>query len=113
MAEPGFVEVTGTGGASAPPDVLTASLAAEATETGVAEALGSAGDAMSRMLAALRERAVGDDDIRSTGLRLHPDHDRSGRPSGFQAWSGVEVTIRDLASSGAVLAAARESWAGC
>jgi uncharacterized protein len=109
MADPGFVEVTGTGGASAPPDVLTASLAAEAMGTGVAEALGAANDAMRRMLTALRQQGVGDDDIRTSGIRLHPDYDSSGKPSGFWAWSGIEVTVRDLEASGVVLAAAVEA----
>jgi uncharacterized protein YggE len=107
MPDPGFVEVTGSGSASAPPDALTASLAAEATAAGVAEALDAANQSLTAMMTALRAQGVDDADIRTSGIRLHPDFDHvSGRPSGFRAWTGIEVTVRELQTSGAVLSGA-------
>jgi uncharacterized protein YggE len=107
VTETGYLEVTGSGSASAPPDALIASLAAEATAPGVAEALDAADTAMVAMTAALRRHGVADTDLGTSGIQLQPDyHGSSGRPQGFRAWSGLTVTLRDLPASGDALAAA-------
>jgi uncharacterized protein YggE len=104
-----FIEVIGTGAADVASDHLRLHLAAESSAVSVADAFDSADAALRHMLAALRERGATDDDLRSTGIEVHPDHDKGGDRSGFRASMGVAVVLRDLASAGTVLAAAIEA----
>ena len=101
-----FLEVIGTGAADAASDHLRLQLAAESSAASVADAFDAADAALRRMLAVFREHGATDEDLRSTEIAVHPDHDKGGDRSGFRASIGVAVVLRDLASAGTVLAAA-------
>ncbi|MQA27017.1 MAG: DUF541 domain-containing protein [Micromonosporaceae bacterium] len=100
------VVVTGTGRVSLPPDVLTARLGAEATTTGVQEALDRCSVAMTALAAALREGAVADRDRRTSGSTLHQAHDHTGQPRGWTAVQELTVRLRDLDRAGELISAA-------
>jgi uncharacterized protein len=104
-----FIEVIGTGAADVASNHLRLHLAAESSAASVADAFDTADAALRRMVAALRERGATDEDLRSTEIGVHPDHDKDGNRSGFRASMGVTVVLRDLASAGTVLAAAIEA----
>jgi uncharacterized protein len=104
-----FIEVIGTGAADVASNHLQLHLAVESSAASVADAFDTADAALTRMLAALREHGATDEDLRSTEIGVHPDHDKDGNRSGFRASMGVTVALRDLASAGTVLAAAIEA----
>jgi uncharacterized protein YggE len=104
-----FIEVIGTGAADVASNHLRLHLAAESSAASVADAFDAAEAALTRMLAALREHGATDEDLRSTEIDIHPDHDKGGNRSGFRASMGVSVVLRDLASAGTVLAATIEA----
>jgi uncharacterized protein len=109
MTESTFVEVTGLGAASAPPDEMRAHLVAEVVASTVAQAFTDAGAALQAMLATLREHGAADEDLRSTGIELYSDRERHGLRGRFQAAMSVEAVLRDLESAGAALSAAVEA----
>lgn len=99
----------GTGAADVASNHLRLHLAAESSAASVADAFDAADAALRRMLAVLQEHGATDEDLRSTEIEVHPDHDKGGDRSGFRASMGVAVVLRDLASAGRVLAAAVEA----
>jgi len=109
MAEETFVEVTGVGSAATTPDRLRAQLAAVSGASTVAQAFSGASDAMQAMLAVLREHGVADDDLRSTGIRVHSDHEHRGIRARFEAHMSIEALLRDIDSAGTALSAAVEA----
>jgi uncharacterized protein YggE len=104
-----FIEVIGTGAADVASNQLRLHLGAESSAASVADAFDTADAALRRMLAALREHGATDEDLRSTEMGVHPDHDKGGNRSGFRASMGLTVALRDVASAGTVLAAAIEA----
>lgn len=109
MAEQTFVEVTGFGSADTTPDRLRANLAAVSVAPTVAQAFSGASDSMQAMLAVLREHGVDDEDLRSTGIQVHSDHEHRGIRIRFEARMSVEALLRDLDSAGTALSAAVEA----
>lgn len=100
------VEVTGTGAASAPPDVVRLDLAAEVTAGSVAAALDAAGAALSAMRAAVLAAGVAPADLTTSELSVTPGYAERGRPDGYSALLGLSVRCRDVPSAGALLGAA-------
>jgi uncharacterized protein len=107
------VTVTGSGTATAAPDLAVVHLRADALRPTAAEAVGAAQDCVDRVRAALRE-AAGDATAGSTTLSLHAEETwepdpRTGqnvrRRTGFRAGHGLRVEVRDVARLGAVLTA--------
>lgn len=97
------IDVSGTGTAQARPDRLVARLGAEGVGPDVAAAL-AAGEAAARaMTAAARSAGVGDGDLRTEDMSVGQHHDQQGQPSGYRAWLGLTVALRDVDGSGAVL----------
>lgn len=103
------VEVTGFGSIDEVPDVLAASVSAEASSGSVAAALATADSAFRAMAAAARAAGTADGDIRTTGLTVHPDHDHQGRQSGYVARMPMSLVLRDLSTAGDVLSAVVEA----
>jgi uncharacterized protein YggE len=59
---------------------------------------------MSKVLDALREMGLGDDDLATSLIELYPRYDDRGEVvTGYDASNEIEVTIRDLGSVGRVL----------
>jgi uncharacterized protein YggE len=97
------IDVSGSGTAQARPDRLVARLGAEGTGLDVAAAL-AAGEAAARAMAeAARTAGVLDGDVRTEDMSVGAHHDQQGEPSGYRAWLGLTVTLRDVDAAGAVL----------
>ena len=97
------IDVTGTGTAEVRPDRLVARLGAEATGSDVSGVLAAAESGSRAMVEAARAQGLGDTDLRTEGMSLGQHYDNHGQPSGFRAWLGLTVTLRDLATAGGVL----------
>ena len=90
------VDVVGNGSVAVRPDVLQAALAAEANGRDVSTALSTAQEAVAAMTSAARGAGVADADLRTAEMSVQSAYDNEGRPSGFRAWLGLSVTMRDL-----------------
>ena len=100
------IEVVGTGTAHARPDLFVVNLGAEATGAGVAAVLETAELAAAAMAETARTTgAVEDADLRTSDMAVSTHHDHQGQPAGYRAWLGLTLTLRDLDTSGTVLAA--------
>lgn len=99
------IDVLGTGTAQVRPDRLVARMGAEATGPDVSGVLEAAEAASRAMAAAARAQHLGDADLRTEGMSIGQHHDDRGRPSGYRAWLGLTVTLRDITSAGAVMGA--------
>lgn len=97
-AGPPTVTVTGTGETRAVPDTAHLSAGVETTNGTAAEALAANSEAMTRVIAALREAGLGDRDIATSGLSVDPVHERTGdgrRGPGIDHYRVVnEVRVR-------------------
>lgn len=105
MAEDAFVEVTGYGSATTTPDRVRIHLAAVARAPTVGDAFAAADSGLKAMLAAARDHGVPDEDLRSTHIDVRAGRRGRGKGPGFRASMGIEVTVRDVAAAGGVLAA--------
>jgi uncharacterized protein len=97
------IDVTGTGTAQVRPDRLVARLGAEATGPDLPDVLAAAEAGSRAMADAFRGHGLADADLRTEGMSLGQHHDRHGDPAGFRAFLGLTLTLRDLATAGAVL----------
>ena len=97
------IDVSGTGTAQARPDRLVARLGAEGTGPDVAAALAGGESAARAMAEAARGAGVVDGDLRTEDMSVGQHHDQQGQPSGYRAWLGLTVSLRDVDAAGAVL----------
>jgi uncharacterized protein YggE len=113
---PRTISVSGTGQASAQPDVavVTLGVSTEAEEAG--EALAENSKQMTAVIAALKAGGVLSKDIRTQTIRLSPRYEQPPRTAGgtqrpaelvgFAANNVVEMRVRDLSTLGVLLDAA-------
>jgi len=94
----GSVTVTGTGSASAPPDVAVIDVAAEVSAAHASEALELAGAALTRMRDAALSGGVQPADLATSGTQLWPETDQRGRPNGYRAMLSMTVRSREIRS---------------
>jgi uncharacterized protein YggE len=97
------IDVTGTGTAEVRPDQLVARLGAETVGPDVSGVLAAAEAGSRAMADAARAKGLGDADLRTEGMSLGQHFDHQGQPSGYRAWLGLTVSLRDLRTAGAVL----------
>ena len=98
------VQVTGSGKASATPDVVRLALGVTCDGDDVSSALREVGSRVQAIGAAAREQDVRGSDISSTGAGVHPRYDRDGqRVVGYQAFHRLGVLVRDVDRVGAVV----------
>ena len=109
------VTVVGHGTTSAVPDTVRARVGVEVEADDVSEAFRAAAQAADRVISALRESGVAQEDIRTQDVSVHATHtepprDR-GRPqvTGYVVRNMVEVTIRDIDAVGELLGAVTEA----
>jgi uncharacterized protein YggE len=105
------ISVTGSGSASAAPDMARATLGVEARRAEAAEAVSAASAAMSAIIASLRDAGVAERDIRTVEIGLNPSYSRPDnnaplRLEGYIASQRVIATVRALDRLGPVLDAA-------
>jgi uncharacterized protein YggE len=99
-----IVQVTGSGKASATPDVVRLALGVTCEGDDVSSALRQVGDRVQAIGDAARAQDVRSTDISSTGAGVHPRYDRDGqRVVGYQAFHRLGVLVRDVDRVGAVV----------
>jgi uncharacterized protein YggE len=106
---PRTITVRGTGTAAAAPD--TAELSAGIVEQAptAAAAMAAVTKQAAQMLQAMRDFGIADRDLQTTGLLLHPvyprqrDDEAEPKPIAFRAATQVNVRLRDIDRSGALL----------
>lgn len=97
MPEPADgVTVAGSGRVPVPPDLLVVTFGAEATDSGVSQALRRCAEAISAMVTLLRLRGVADRDMQTVGASLYQAHDQDGRPRGWTTSQELTARLRDL-----------------
>ena len=99
--------VTGQGTIEIPADIAQVSIGVESRETTVSAARQKAANAMEKVLDAIKENGVSEDDIVTTNLNIYPQtiwvevSDSLGRHSepritGYTVSNTVQVTVRDI-----------------
>jgi uncharacterized protein len=106
----GTIVVSGTGRIAVQPDVADLRLGVTMAKPSVEAARAQAGVLMDAILSAVEGAGVAHPDVRTSLLSVQPRYDyRDGRAptlTGYEVANMVEVTVRDLASLGAVVDAA-------
>ncbi|WP_323099470.1 SIMPL domain-containing protein [Intrasporangium sp. YIM S08009] len=100
------VTVTGSGRASATPDVVRLDLRVGHDASDVAAALGGAATGIAEVGRVAREHGVADVDIRTLDASVSQRWDNTGTPVGFTAQQRLGLTVRRLEAVGEVLEAA-------
>jgi uncharacterized protein YggE len=103
------IVMVGTSDVTGIPDQLTFHVSVRNTSADVSTALGSTGNAMHRVLAALNAAGIDRKDTQSTGLSLHPEYSYSSGTRvlvGYQASQGMTVLVRTLPDAGKAISAA-------
>ncbi len=96
--------MTGSGKATATPDVVRLALGVTCDGDDVSSALRLVGERVQAIGAAARSKDVRAGDISSTGAGVHPRYDRDGqRVVGYQAFHRLGVMVRDVDRVGAVV----------
>lgn len=107
------VTVTGVGEASAEPDTLRATVGVHVVRPDVETAFDDAAAAADRVLAAVREHGVADEDVQTRELSVRPEHEprpeEPPRITGYAVTNLVEVTIRDVDAAGELLASVADA----
>ena len=97
------ITVTGTGVASAVPDLFVIEVAAEVVAATPSDAFSGASSSLGAIHTAALAAGVARSDLRSGEMSLWTDHDREGVARGYRASLRLEVSVRDLAQAGTVL----------
>lgn len=103
-----FIEVTGTGAATAVPDRLDLFLGVSAVRPAVGAALAHLGARVAALGTALRGAGVADPDLQTTGSSVTEEY-AEGRPAGYRATQDLRVRLQDPDTVSAVLSAALEA----
>ncbi|MBI4021927.1 MAG: SIMPL domain-containing protein [Candidatus Andersenbacteria bacterium] len=109
------IAVTGRGEVTAEPDIARLTLGVRTGRQPTAEAaLTALTQSFDKVVAALKEAGVAEDDITTTDLATQPLYDyREGRQTilGYEANETVRVTVRDLPQAGKIAAQATAAGA--
>jgi uncharacterized protein YggE len=101
------ITVVGTGSVKVAPDVAEWSFGVQASADTAAAALADASEATQRVVAALREAGVAEDDLRTEQVSVYPRTGDDGLSvTGYDASNTVRATIRDLDQAGPTVDAA-------
>lgn len=98
------VEVTGTGSASAAPDLVTIHLRLQCPADTVAEALNALQHRSQQALDTARAFDPAPVSLSTTGLGVHQHHDRHGQPSGHLAYQSLALRLTAPERAGALIA---------
>jgi len=100
------ITVTGTGEVHGTPDVADLVLGVSGRAGSAAEVMSRIGDRAQKVIGALHDTGVSDDDIQTADLSVNPVYDDDGNVKGYEASNTVTVRIRDLGKAGAIVDAA-------
>ncbi|KRE57265.1 SIMPL domain-containing protein [Phycicoccus sp. Soil748] len=100
------IEVSGTGQASAVPDVVRLRVGVRCEADDVSSALTDAAGRTAALAQAARDHGVEPSDLRTTDTGVQPRHDREGTTVlGYNAYQTLSVTVRDPARAGSLVSA--------
>ncbi|MEU6975362.1 MULTISPECIES: SIMPL domain-containing protein [unclassified Streptomyces] len=112
-AAPATVSVSGSGRASAAPDVAVVSVGVEATRKTGKEAMAAQSTAAKALLDALAQQGIADRDIRTESLSLSPVYTQTAqgesKVTGYQAGQSFSVKVRDVDKAGQVVGAVSDA----
>jgi len=100
------ITVTGTGEVHGTPDVADLVLGVSGRAGSAAEVMSRIADRAQKVIGALHDTGVSDDDIQTADLTVSPVYDEDGKVTGYEATNTVSVRIRDLSKAGAIVDAA-------
>jgi uncharacterized protein YggE len=100
------ITVTGTGEVRGTPDVADLVLGVSGRAGSAAEVMSRIADRAQKVIDALHDAGVSDDDIQTADLSVQPVYDDDGKVTGYEASNTVSVRIRDLGQAGAIVDAA-------
>jgi hypothetical protein len=103
------ITVTGTGSSRGTPDVMVVNLGVSVVADGVGQATSEASQLAADVIAAVRDQGVAQEDIQTSDYSIYPEYDYSGqreRIVGYRVTNMLQVTVRDIDQSGAVIDAA-------
>lgn len=101
---PSCVDVTGTGTASATPDMVHLDLRITHDGSTVSSTLHELGRIVARVQDSLRAAGIADTDIATASSGIHQRYDNQGQPvQGFSGFHSLKVGVRDLDQVSAVV----------
>lgn len=108
VEEAGFIEVSGTGQVSVPPDRASVAFAMETRAGAADQAAAANADAMDRVLSAIRRADFPDLELETFGYSLQPEYaprnDRTTREiTSYAAYNNVRATTSDIEAVGRVI----------
>jgi len=95
--------VHGTGQASGTPNLLTLTLAVDASGTSAESALGADNASTSAVIAALSSGGVKGKKVQTTGLSIQPTYSKTGTLTGYSVENSVVAEISDFTTAGSVI----------
>ena len=109
------VTAAGEGKALGAPDTAEMTFGASQSGTDPDVVLDEAAKISKAIVDAVKKAGIADDDIQTTGVNLYPQYDYSGvsvsRVVGYEGSVSVQVTVRDVAKLGDIIAAAGNAGA--
>ncbi len=103
---PRAMTIIGVGQVTVKPDMAETTLGVRANADTVGEAASKVNGDMDRVLKALKDAGVAENDTQTTGFNVNVRQDREGKPSGYEVSNMVRVRIRDLDKVGSTIDAA-------
>jgi uncharacterized protein YggE len=100
------ITVVGRGEVRGTPDVADLVLGVSGRAGSAAEVMARIADRAQKVIDALHDAGVSDDDIQTADLSVNPVLDDDGTVKGYEATNTVTVRIRDLSKAGAIVDAA-------
>lgn len=105
-----LITVTGSGSASAVPDVVHVSIGLRVSGDDVSSALGGLGERLDATRAVIVAQGLAARDIASTGAGVQPRYDRDGvNITGYTAYHQLGLVVRDVDQVGSLIGACAES----
>jgi uncharacterized protein len=95
--------VQGTGNASAPPDLLTVSVAIDVTDTSAQASLVDDNTKASAVTTALKHGGVADKDIQTSDVSIQPNYNLTGAITGYHMSNTLTVELRNFSTAGTLL----------
>jgi uncharacterized protein YggE len=100
------ITVVGTGEVRGTPDVADLVIGVSGRAANATDVLARIADRAQKVIGALHDAGVSDDDIQTADLSVQPVTNDQGDVTGYQATNTVTARIRDLGKAGAVVDAA-------
>jgi len=102
------ITVVGTGEVRGTPDVADLVLGVSGRGATAAEVMRTIGECAQRVIDALREAGVAEEDVQTNTLWVHPVLDDQNHVDGYEATNTVTARVRDLGTAGSVIDSAAE-----